>query len=386
MVERVAILGYGLVPYRGVHEVGTWSDEAVFDAITQALGNVGLQPQDIDSVEVPSVDAFDGLNISNGLLAPAAGGYGKDTSRAETSGMHSTGSALRRILSGSADVVAVVSADTVEFDPDYVTNIIQDPIFRGPLGFNAAQSYGLLCMDYMRRSGATEYDFAEVASKNYQCGALNDQAHIRRAYTTEEIQASEVACWPLRKLELGPMSHGAVALLLASETKASAIIDNPVWITGYGTATTAYNGSWKELSGPAGLQAAAQKACTMAGVKQVRGEINFVEIANQFAPFELMAYEALGLCGTGKGPALLEEGVTYPDGDLPVNLSGGSLCTNGANSGGVFRIAQAMRQLRNGGGNTNQRAFRKALVHDSDQILGAVGGVSHGVMILEQEN
>jgi acetyl-CoA acetyltransferase len=101
------------------------------------------------------------------MLVPAAGAYERDSIRIENSTLHCVMSGMASILSGAAEVVVVASSDTIEFDYDYITNANQDPVFRGPIGLNAWQSYGLLAMDYLRKSKATEADFAKVAAKNY---------------------------------------------------------------------------------------------------------------------------------------------------------------------------------------------------------------------------
>ena len=385
MDKKVAIVSYGIIKYRGLNDIGMWNDEATFIASKQALERVGLKREDIDAVVISTMDGLDGITISNGLLVPAAGAYEKESIRIETSGIHCVISGVASILSGNSGLVMVSSSDTIEIDPGYVTNSNQDQFFRGPLGFNALQSYGLLSMDYLRKSGATEEDFILAAHKNYQCGTTNPYAHITRDYSMDEIAVSPLTCWPLLELEVAGLSNGAAAIILASEEKAREITENPVWITGVAAATNSYFGSWQELSGMGALRRAAKFAYKMAGVQDPRSELDFMEIYNLFSPFELIAYEALGICAPGEGALLLREGATSPEGDLPVNLSGGSLCTNGPNSSGIFRVVQSFRQFNNDGIGIKAKNPKRGLVHDSDMGIGVVGGDSHAVLIMEKE-
>jgi len=385
MEQKVAIVSYGLLNYRGPNEIGRWNDEATFLVAREALERVGLKRDDIDAVVIGTMDGLDGITISNGLLVPAAGAYKKDSIRIENSGLHCVISAMASILCGSAEIVMVGSSDTIEMDFGYVTNSNQDPFFRGALGFNARQSYGLLAMDYLRKTEAAEADFAKVAAKNYQCGSRNRFAHVQTAYSEEEVMASPLVSWPLRRLEISSLSNGAGALILASERKARELTDSPVWITGIAAASNSYLGSWSELSGQKALKKAAARAYQTAGLKSPREELDFMEIFNPFSPFELMACEALGVCPDGKGCQLLRDGVIYPEGSLPVNLSGGSLCTNGPNSSGLFRIIHAVKLLQNETEEMKLPNARRGLVHDGDIGIGAVGGDSHAVMILEKE-
>jgi acetyl-CoA C-acetyltransferase len=385
MEQNVAIVSCELLNYKGPNELGMWNDEATFVVAKQALEKVGLKREDVDAVVIATMDGQDGITISNGMLVPAAGAYERDSIRIENSTLHCVMSGMASILSGAAEVVVVASSDTIEFDYDYITNANQDPFFRGPIGLNAWQSYSLLAMDYLRKSQATEADFARVAAKNYLCGSRNAFAHIRNAYSEEEILASPVVGWPLRRLEIRSMSSGAGAIVLASEKKARELTDSPVWIKGIAAGTNNYLGSWEELSGQKALKCAAKKSYQMAGIQDPGKDLDFMEIFNPFSAYELMAYEALGICSEGQGCDLLREGVTYPEGDLPVNLSGGSLCTNGPNSSGLFRVIYSVMLLGNeelGGQSSN---LRRGLVHDGDVGIGAIGGDSHAVMILEQE-
>ncbi len=62
---------------------------------------------------------------------------------------------------------------------------------------------------------------------------------------------------------------------------------------------------------------AADTAYDRAGVGP--DDLDFAEVHDCFAIAELLAYEDLGFCAPGEAATLLREGVTEPDGDLPVN-------------------------------------------------------------------
>ena len=81
------------------------------------------------------------------------------------------------------------------------------------------------------------------------------------------------------------------------------------------------------------------------GIKNPLEEIDYAELFNPFGSFELMEYEALGFCGKGEAPRLVHEGVTDLGGKLPVNLSGGTLCTNSGIAASVTRHADVCLQL-----------------------------------------
>jgi len=383
-VKKVAIVSYGVLPYTSADEVGMWSDEATFKVTREALAKINLSADKIDTVILSSMDGLDGITISNALMAPAAGAFKKESTRIENGGIHCAVSAIAGILSGSADIVVVASSDTIKTDLDYVSNATQDSVFRAPLGFNQDQTFGLLATECLKNTDATEDDFAAVSAKNYRNGARNSLAHVKAGHEADEIKSSKMASWPLTDLQIAKPSYGAAAIIFASEETAKKLTDNPVWVTGIGVGTNAYFGSWEELSGNAGLEKAAKKAYEKAGIKNPAEDLDFVELANPFSAFELMAYETLGLCEKGKAADLMRNGATEMDGSIPVNISGGSLSTNGLNSSGVFRMIQAVRIMNGESEGVDIGNPKKALVHDSDMNISAVGGDSHAVLILEK--
>ena len=83
MDKKVGIVGYGIIEYGDHGDIGNWADEATFVVVRQALDKVGLEREDIDVVVISTMDAFDGITISNGLLVPAGGAYSKESVRIE---------------------------------------------------------------------------------------------------------------------------------------------------------------------------------------------------------------------------------------------------------------------------------------------------------------
>ena len=77
-----------------------------------------------------------------------------------------------------------------------------------------------------------------------------------------------------------------------------------------------------------GLSVLAARTFGKAGIADPWRDLDVLEIFSPYAAFELMQYESLGLCELGSGPALIRSGKTAVGGELPVNPSGGPLCTN----------------------------------------------------------
>jgi acetyl-CoA C-acetyltransferase len=74
-------------------------------------------------------------------------------------------------------------------------------------------------------------------------------------------------------------------------------------------------------------------------------DLDLLEIHEVSAYHELMAYEALGLCGPGESWRLLVEGEMDLNGKTPANPSGGALCANPYFATGLVRVAEVALQI-----------------------------------------
>ena len=127
----------------------------------------------------------------------------------------------------------------------------------------------------------------------------------------------------LSELGIGP--DGAVVVVLARADRVAHMNRDPIWVQGVGWATeTSYleTHSWEEAEY---LKIAAGMAYRQAGIRTPRTQVDFVEVNDEYSYKELQHLEALGLCAPGEAGALVDLGLTEVTGDLPVNVSGGSL-------------------------------------------------------------
>lgn len=375
MAGKIGVIGYALVGFGD--DVTLGSDELTFQASKSALDMSGISRDDLGATVISSIDAYDGITISNGLMAPAGGGYEKDATRIQGGGVGALFSAFASILSRSAEFALVAGADAVRYDDDVISNSSYDPFFRRPVGMFNVPSYALVATSLIREYGATEDDFALAAAKCYEAAAKNQHAHRKAVRTVEEVKASPYVFWPLRALEIAPISKGAAAIVLASEEKAKALSEAPIWVTGIGGGTNPYYGKWDDLMDLKGLRHASRQAYRMAGITDPAAEIDAAEIFAPFAPFEIPAMEALGLCKKQQSVGLLRDRITAFDGAKPVNPSGGTVGTNPPSCGGIFRTIQAAQYLKQ---NANAR---RVVVQDSDINLGFFGETYH-VAVLER--
>jgi len=375
MEGKIGIIGYSLVGFED--DVKLRSDEMVFRASKSALDAAGISRDDLGTTVVSSIDAYDGITISNGLMAPAGGGYQKDATRIQGGGVGALLSAFASILSNSADFSLVAGADAVRYDDDVISNSSYDALFRRPVGMFNLPGYALVATSLLKEQGVTEKDFALAAAKSYEAAAKNPYSHRKITATVEQVLESPYVFWPLRELEIAPISKGAAALVLASEEKTRELVKDPIWITGIGAGSNQYYGSWSGLTSLKGLRAAGDRAYRMAGVTDPESQIHVAEVFAPFAPFECPIIEALGLCREGESWKMLRDGITSSGGAKPINPSGGTVGTNPPSCGGFCRTIQAAMYL------TENSNVGRAVVQDSDINLGFFGETYH-VAVLER--
>ncbi|MDY7080999.1 MAG: 3-ketoacyl-CoA thiolase, partial [Halobacteria archaeon] len=204
-----------------------------------------------------------------------------------------------------------------------------------------------------------------VAVRNHSNGAKNPHAHLGFECSLDDAVDAATVADPLNLYDCCPTSDGASAAIVASEEVAEELTDEPIRVTGSGHASGRIGLFQRpSLTGIPATRAAAEEAYDDAGVEVE--DIEFAEVHDCFSIAELLAYEDLGFCDKGDGGEYIESGATLPDGECPVNLSGG-LKSKGHPIGatGTGQVVEVFKQLR---GEADER-----------QVDGLGRGLSHNV-------
>ena len=299
-------------------------------------------------------DAFDGVHMKGEYLSDGAGAFGKPYMRTYVGGGSGVFTAIQgwyTVASGMADVVLVVAEEkmsSTQPHPQGAFLTIFDNILERPLGPNLLWIFALEMNRYMTVHGIDKRDIAAVAVKNKRNAADHPAALLGQAdITVEDVLASETLAWPVQRLDVSPISDGAVAIVVASEEAAKQITSDPVWIEGVGwNLDTAY---WtnRDLVFPEYVENAARMAYEMAGMTEPRKQIHVAEPYDPFDYKELHHLEGLLLFDKGKAPEAARDGVLDRKGDLPSCPSGGLLGVgNPIAAAGLMKIAELFWQLR----------------------------------------
>jgi acetyl-CoA C-acetyltransferase len=324
-------------------------------AASAALDNAGITLAQVDAVcNGTAPDAFDGVHRKGDYLADGCGAWGKPYIRTYVGGGTGVFVPIQgwyTVASGMADVVLVVAEEKMSScqpHPQGAFLTIFDNIIERPLGPNLLWIFALEMNRYMQAYGLDKRDIAAVAVKNKRNAADHPAALLGQAdITVDDVLASETLAWPVQRLDVSPISDGAVALVMASEDVARRLTEHPVWVQGVGWNLDSTYWTNRDLAYPQYVENAARMAYDMAGVTEPRKQINIAEPYDPFDYKELHHLEGLQLFDKGKAPEAAAAGVTQRDGDLPVCPSGGLLGVgNPIAAAGLMKIAELFWQLR----------------------------------------
>ena len=326
-MEDVAIVGVGQSTFSRKCEVSI--KELVYSAFQEAMEGLEMTNKDIDASITCSAPEYDKQRSPSGLiseyleLTPKPAFYVETVCSSSTTGLRVGWSLIK---SGLHKVVAIIGFQKMsELSSREAAERMgrgADIMWESPFGITMPSGYALYAQAHMAAYGTTEEQLARVRVKNASYGARNPKATYRKELTLEDVMNSAMIATPLKLYDACANADGSSCIILASADVAKNISKKPIWVAGLGAATDTMTMSGrKSITGLACAQDAAQQAYTMAGIGPQ--DIDVAEVHDCFTIAEIIAYEDLNFCPTGKGGTLVESGETRLDGRLPVNTSGG---------------------------------------------------------------
>ena len=342
----------------------------VREAAQRALDDAQMTWTDIDAVVIGKApDFFEGVMMPELFLADALGATGKPLFRVHTAGSvgGSTAIVASQLISAGIHERVLTVAFEKQSESEAMWALSLPIPFTPPLHAGAGGYFAPHVRSYIRRAKAPDHTGILVALKDRQNGLKNPYAHLHEPDITFDSIKDSLMLWdPIRYAETCPSSDGACALVLGSEKvadDAAAEGRKPAWIQGTAMRSEPTLSAERDTVLPLGGALCAADVYRQAGITNPRKDVDCVEMYVPFSWFEPMWLENLGFAEPGEGWKLTEEGVTALDGDLPVNMSGGVLCTNPIGASGMLRFAEAAMQVRGTAGDHQVDGARKAVGH-----------------------
>ncbi|MEN2999850.1 MAG: thiolase family protein [Acidilobaceae archaeon] len=245
------------------------------------------------------------------------------------------------LLRGKASRVLVVGVDkltnfTSSETYAHLSLLYDDSISAYSSGLGSIA--GILMRLYMERYGVDRLTMAHWPALMHSNAKHNPYAMLRFAVAPEKVLEAMPMADPITLMDSFPLGDGAAAVLLESRPR-DALAELVAVESAVGPASIA----WSE--DPLFIESLAHAFHRLSQRHEV-GDVDLVELHDSFTITALMVLESMGLAERGKAAEAVASGRFSPNGDLPVNLSGG-LKARGHPIGatGVYQLAEVALQL-----------------------------------------
>ncbi len=365
MKRPVAVVGVGQTKH-GARRSDVNIAGLVREAIDRALLDAGLEHKDIDAVVIGKApDMLEGVMQPEQFLIGAIGGHLKHVVRIHTAGSVGATTALAgvtHVASGLFDRVLVIAFEK-QSEGNAMWALSPNMPFTPPLVAGAGGYFAPYIRAYIARTGAPPHIGPYTAANARENGGRNEYAHLTEPVTVADVLESPVLWDPIRYLETCPSSDGAVAMVLANETLAKKGPRKPAWVKGGASYAEAMWIPGRDQVNPLAGRTCAKHVYDQAGITDPWNQIDTAEIYVPFAWFEAMWLENLGFAAIGEGWKVVDRGDQKMTGHLPINPSGGVLCTNPIGASGMLRLGEAALQVMGRAGAHQVEGAKTALGH-----------------------
>jgi acetyl-CoA acetyltransferase len=322
-------------------------------AIKHAVEDAGLEMADVDGFVSYRDDRNEPLRLSAALGVRELG----FTAQTWGGGGNGCASAVQladaAVATGQAETVVVFRAIAQGQFRRFgaaggETHAAGHRAFTAPYGLaSAPQIFAMSTMRFMHDHGIGRDALAEITLTAYFHAQRNPRAlRYGTPLTREQYDASRWIAEPLRLYDCCPENDGAAAAVITTLERARDLRKEPVSIVAAAQGLE-YRGGVGAFNMPsfpsAHLSVAAKKLWERSGVSP--SDIDVAQFYENFTGPVLMAIAEMGFCAPEELEGFVGNGnIRWPDGQLPINTSGGNL--GEAYIHGFENINEAVRQVR----------------------------------------
>ena len=382
MKNEAAIAGIGSTAYSknsGVSELSL-----ACEAISNALDDAGLAPNEVDGLVTYTLDSNDEVEVARAV------GMGDLTMFAKINygGGAAVGliqQAVMAVATGAAKNVVVWRAMNGRSGQRMGQGVSGEIISSDLIHWSWYMAYGMLtpvswvamiANGYMHKYGVTSEHLGEVAMAQRNFAQKNPMAAgYGKPLTIEQYMNAKMICEPLRLYDCCQETDGGCALLITSTERARDLKQKPAVIRAVTQASTQGQEQMTsfyrdDLTSLPEMELAAKRVYEMSGLGPK--DIDAACLYDAFTTEVIMQLESFGFCNRGEAKDFVADGNLRMGGRLPNNTHGGLLSE--AYIHGVNNIAEGARLIR--GTSCNQPA-------GVEHVLISSGvGVPTGALIL----
>ncbi len=353
--DQAAIVGVGHTEYS--KDSGRSSElELACESIQAAMDDAGLAPEDVDGIAKFTWDNNDPVRIARNLRLPRLNFFSEVHYGGGGGPVGTVLMAAMAVATGVAEVVVCYRAMN-ERSGRGTPRFGQAPTTKGARGgssyhapyglFSPAQMVAMAARRHMHLYGTESRHFGEIAVAVRHHANHNPGATMYgRPMTIDDHQSSRMIASPVRLLDCCLETDGGAAVIVTSPERAADCRQKPVYIAAGGMG----GGAWNDREIIKNVEAPETESTVIArhvfddaGI--THDDIDVLFLYDHFTPLVLMAFEEYGFCPRGEGKNYVGDGrLRWPDGDLPLNTSGGNLSEGYIH--GMQNNIEAVRQLR----------------------------------------
>jgi acetyl-CoA C-acetyltransferase len=367
-VKRAEIVGVGVTPV-GEHWERSLADLAR-EAVESALADThGVSPHALFVGSALS-GALAGQEHLGAYLADRLG-LSVEVHRVEADG--ASGASALRLASLAVESGALPSALVLGIEKS--TDVLPDRLERARsatldadldawAGLTPAAGAALLLARYLHEYPANRGALGAFPLLAHENALTASHAYMKRRLSAPAYERAPAVASPLSLLDCAPDADGAAAVVVAASRGTRG-----VRIAGESVVTGPL--SLAARAEPARLDGAGRgvaEALSRAG--RSRDEVSLFELDDSFSILAALSLEAAGFSDRGLAPRDAQAGRFALSGSLPICTFGGNKARgNPLGAAGLYRVAEAVWQLRGQAGQNQVRGATVALV----QSLGGLG-------------
>ena len=385
--ENVFVIGAGETKYGELWEKSL-RDLAV-EAGLKAIENAGIYSRDVQILYGSNSLAgiINGQENIGSLIADFSGIASGNIPAVRIEASSASGGAAVReaylaIKSGEYDL-AVVGG--VEKMTDIFGNEVLDMMsslldreWEAFFGATPAALAAISARKYMKDFNVKKEALAMMSVNDHANASLNPNSHFKNKITLDQALNATSVAEPLNLMDCSPVTDGASAIVVASE---SFLKKNK--LNGMRILASAISQDYLALHSRDSIytldstRIAADEAFKRSGLK--REDMSFVELHDSYSIYGLMELEDLGFAKKGEADKLVEEDIKL-GGRLPVNPSGGLKAKgNPLGATGVGQFVEAFLQLKGKADKRQVKDARYGLLQNmagtgSTSVVHIVGG------------
>lgn len=350
MATGVAIVGaaeadeIGVLPHKSALQLHA-------EAAHNALAHAHLAITDVDALFTTGLDFMPNLLVAEYLgIQPR---YSSSNSIGGSSFVAHVHEAVLALQAGQCSVALITHGETRRSNRKRGVSprlTHDDPWFpdwqwEKPAGVvTPPPAYALAASRHMHEYGTTSEQLAEIAVAARAWASLNPRAHKRDSLTLEDVLASPWVVYPFHQLDCCLVTDAGGAVVLTTTDRARDLGVPVIEILGSGVAQTHQIISQMPDLTTTPAKISGRRAFGEAGI--IPADIDVAQLYDSFTYTVLVTLEDLGFCEKGEGGDFVTGQRTAPNGDFPLNTSGGGLSYTHPGMFGMFLLIEAARQLR----------------------------------------